>query len=152
MDHALESPARDRTALVGTATFAFAVGIPVVAILTAGMRDVEVQPSLIDWIFVAGVAALTAVTFTGLSLWLRRRPHARTGGAGLAFAVVALLATPVTFWTMVPVIFGAAGAWLGRRALGQDDATGWRKARAVTAVALGALAALASVAMYVATS
>jgi hypothetical protein len=152
MNHALEVPTQDRTRLVGILTFLVAVGIPVAAILTADMRDVEVQPGLIDWLFVAGVAATTIVTYVALALWLRRKPHARTGGAGLAFAIVALLATPVTFWTMVPVIFGTAGGWLGYRAVTQNRSEGRSSTVAVTAVALGVLAALASVAMYIASS
>jgi hypothetical protein len=152
MNHALEDPAQDRTGLVGILTFLVAVGIPMAAILTADMRDVEVQPGLIDWIFVVAVAAATVVTFGALAFWLSRQPHARTGGAGLTFAIVAFLATPVTFWTMVPVIFGAAGAWLGYRAVTQNRLAGRSNKVAITAVALGALAALASVAMYIATS
>lgn len=152
MNRALEDPTQDRTGLVGILTFLVAVGIPMAAILTADMRDVEVQPGLIDWIFVAGVAAATIVTFGALAFWLSRKPHAPTGGAGLTFAIVAFLATPVTFWTMVPVIFGTAGGWLGYRAVTQNRLEGRSNKVAITAVALGALAALASVAMYIATS
>ena len=152
MNHALEDPTQDRTGLVAILTFLVAVGIPVAAILTADMRAVEVQPGLIDWIFVAGVAAVTIVTFGALAFWLRRKPHARTGGAGLTFAIIAFLATPVTFWTMVPVIFGTAGGWLGYRAVTQNRLEGRSNKVAITAVVLGALAALASVAMYIATS
>lgn len=152
MNHALETPTQDRTGFVGILTFLVAVGIPVAAILTADMRDVEVQPGLIDWIFVAGVAAATIATFGALGFWLSRKPHARTGGAALTFAIVAFLATPVTFWTMVPVIFGTAGGWLGYRAVTQNRLEGRSNKVAITAVALGALAALASVAMYIATS
>jgi hypothetical protein len=150
MNHALENSTRDRTGLVGVLTFVVAVGIPIAAILTADMRDVEIQPGLIDWIFVAGVAAVAVVTFGALTLWVNRKSPARTGGAGLTFAIVALLATPVMFWTMVPVIFGTAGAWLGYLALGATE--GRPNKVAITATVLGALAALASVAMYIATS
>jgi hypothetical protein len=150
MNHALENSTRDRTGLVGVLTFVVAVGIPIAAILTADMRDVEIQPGLIDWIFVAGVAAVAVVTFGALTLWVNRKSPARTGGAGLTFAIVALLATPVMFWTMVPVIFGTAGAWLGYLALGVTE--GRPNKVAITATVLGALAALASVAMYIATS
>lgn len=152
MSHALQHPTRDRTALVGAMTATVAVGLPVAAILTADLRDVDVQPGLIDWVFVGGVAVLALATFGALTAWLRRRPAARTGGAGLALAVVALLATPVTFWTMVPVIFGTAGAWLGYRAAVERRRQGRGAAVAATATGLGALAALASVVMYVATS
>lgn len=153
MNHALEeSPTRDRTGLVGLLTFIVAVGIPIAAILTADMRDVEVEPGLIDWIFVAGVAAVTVVMFVSLVLWLNRQPHARTGGLGLTFAIVAFLATPVTFWTMVPVIFGTAGAWLGYRAFTQNKKEGRSNKIAITAIALGTLSTLASVAIYIATS
>ncbi len=152
MNHALEQPAHNRTGLAGILTLLVAVGIPVAAILTADMRDVEVQPGLIDWLFVAAVAAATIITFGALTFWLSRKPRAHTGGAGLTFAIVAVLATPVTFWTMAPVIFGTAGGWLGYRAVTQNRLEGRSNKVAITAVALGALAALASVAMYIATS
>lgn len=152
MNHAPEIPTQDRTRLVGVLTFLVAVGIPVAAILTADLRDVEVQPGLIDWIFVAGVAAVTIATFGALAFWLRRKPHARTDRVGLTFAVVAFLATPVTFWTMVPVIFGTAGVWLGYRAVTRNRLEGRSSKVAITTVVVGSLAALASVAMYVATS
>lgn len=152
MNHALGGPTPDRTRLVGILTFLVAVGIPVVAILTADMRDVDVQPGLIDWIFVGGVAATTIGTFGALATWLSRRPHARTDRAGLTFAIVAFLATPVTFWTMAPVIFGTAGGWLGYRAVTRSRVEGGATTVAISAVALGSLAALASVAMYIATS
>lgn len=152
MNHALDTRTQDRTGLVGILTFLVAVGLPVAAILTADRRDVEVQPGLIDWIFVAGVAAVTIVTFGALAFWLSRKPRAHTGGAGLTFAIVALLATPVTFWTMVPVIFGTAGGWLGYRDVTQNRLDAPSNKVAITAVALGALAALGSVTMYIATS
>jgi hypothetical protein len=143
---------RDWTALVGALTFAVAVGLPVTGILTAADRDVDVQPGLIDWIFVAAVATITLVTFGALSLWLRRRPRAGTAPVGLALGVVAATASVVAFWTMVPVVLGSAAAWLG--VLGHRSAHGSRSsaATAVGAVALGALAALGSAVMYVATS
>jgi hypothetical protein len=143
---------RERTALVGAVTFAVAVGLPVTGILTAGVRDVDVEPGLIDWIFVAAVATVTLVTFGALGLWLRRRPRANTAAVGLALGVVAAAASVVAFWTMVPVVLGSAAAWLGL--LGHRTAAGSRTPSviAIGAVALGALAALGSVVMYVATS
>jgi hypothetical protein len=71
---------------------------------------------------------------------------------GLALGVVAAAASVVAFWTMVPVVLGSAAAWLG--VLGHRSAHGSRSsaATAVGAVALGALAALGSAVMYVATS
>jgi hypothetical protein len=147
----LVAETRDRTGLVGLLTLLVAVGIPVAAILTAEARAVEIAPGLIDWIFVAGVATCTVITFGALTLWLQRNPRARTGRVGLGFGVVAFLATPVTFWTMVPVIFGTAGAWLGYRDISRHRADGRSKA-AIAAIVLGAVSVLASVAAYAATS
>ena len=152
MSYSVDTESRDRTGLVGVLTLLVAVGLPVAAILTAGVRDVEVEPGLIDWVFVGGVAVVTVLTFGALTLWLNRKPNARTGGVGLAFSVLAILAVPVTFWTMVPLILGTAGAWLGYRGVGQNRAAGRSTRAATTAVVLGALAALASIAMYIATS
>jgi len=152
MSYSLDTESRDRTGLVGVLTLLVAVGLPVAAILTAGLRDVTVEPGLIDWIFVGGVAVVTVLTFGALTVWLNRKPTARTGGVGLAFSVLATLAVPLTFWTMVPLILGTAGAWLGYRAVSHNRAAGRSTKAATTAVVLGALAALTSVAMYIATS
>lgn len=59
-------------------------------------------------------------------------------------------AAVVAFWTMVPVVFGLAGAWLGL--LERQEARSARTGRATVAVVLGVLAAVSSVVMYVATS
>ena len=152
MHYSSDTAGRDRTGLVGGLTFLFAVGIPTAAILTAGMREVEVEPGLIDWIFVGGVAVVTILTFGGLTVWLSRKQDARTTPVGLVFSILAVLTVPVAFWTMLPVILGSAGAWLGYRAIGSNRAAGQPVKAATTAVVLGALAALTSVAMYIATS
>jgi hypothetical protein len=126
--------------------------MPIAAILTAGARNVEVQPGAIDWIFVAGVAVTTALIFGLLVPWaLRDSANAsRMAKTGLSLSSIAMIVFPLLFWTMIPVISGAAGAWLGYEAR-QSDAEG-RKWIAVAAILLGGLAALASVAAYVATS
>lgn len=140
-----------RTRLVAALTLLVAVGLPVAAILTAGIRDVEVQPGAIDWIFVAGVALATVATFGLLVPWGMR--HARRAATtGFALATIALLLAGVFFWTMVPVIFGSAGAWLGYTARTMPRGTGHRRGLATAAIAIGAVAVLGSVAAYVVTS
>jgi hypothetical protein len=133
-------------------TFLVAVGLPIGGILTADMRDVAVRPGLIDWIFVAGVAVLSVLTFGLLLLWLRGRPHANPARVGLVLSLVALAASIVAFWTMVPVVLGSAAAWLG--VLGRDAATrsGTSPAKATVALVVGLVAAAGSVVMYVITS
>jgi hypothetical protein len=152
-----EAPARqttrlNRTALVGALTFLVAVGLPIGGILTADMRDVAVRPGLIDWIFVAGVAVLCVLTFSLLLLWLRGRPQANPARVGLVLSLVALAASIVAFWTMVPVVLGSAAAWIG--VLGRDAATrsGTSAATATVALVVGVVAAVGSVVMYVVTS
>jgi MFS family permease len=140
-----------RTRLVAALTLLVAVGLPVAAILTAGIRDVEVQPGAIDWILVAGVALVTVATFGLLVPWATG--HARRAATtGFALAATALLLTGLFFWTMVPVIFGSAGAWLGYTARTMPQGTGPRRGLATAAIAIGAVAVLGSVAAYVVTS
>ncbi|HEX5533666.1 MAG TPA: hypothetical protein VFX33_07995 [Actinomycetales bacterium] len=152
-----EAPARqntrlNRTALVGALTFLVAAGLPVTGILTADMRDVAVRPGLIDWIFVSGVAVLSVLTFGLLVRWLRRRPHANPARVGLVLSLIAMAASIVAFWTMVPVVLGSAAAWLG--VLGRDAATRSRTSAAEATIALvvGVVAAVGSAVMYVVTS
>lgn len=146
----LAKPTRIRP--IAGLTFLIAVGLPVAAILTAGMRGADVPPGLVDWIFVAAVAVLTLATYGLLVPWASRATVRRAATTGLALSISALLLSAMFFWTMVPVIFGSAGAWLGHTA--RHAARGGRGHAGVptSAMLVGALAALGSVAAYIATS
>lgn len=141
-----EASAR-RPGTVGAITLLVAAGLPIAAIMTANVRGVEVQPGLIDWVLVAGIALTAVATFLLLLPWAART-SGRATGVGLVLSVVALLSSFFFFWTMVPVIFGTAGAWLGYSVKGIQ---GRSKRPALLAVAMGALAAVASVVAYIAT-
>ena len=91
---------------VGIVTFLAAIGVPIVGILTADARGAEVSPGLGDWIFVGIVAAIALATFGLLVPWALDRRGSLTGGAALSG--LAFLASFVAFWTMVPLILGAA--------------------------------------------
>lgn len=143
-----------RGRMVAGLTFLVAVGLPVAGILTADAREAEVSPGAGDWVFVALVAAATVATFARLVPWSLRGEDGgkRRVKSGLTLSISALLLSIVLFWTMLPVIFGSAGAWLGY--LTREDAkAGQRQARMATAaIIIGGLATLASVVGYVATS
>ncbi|HVR33869.1 MAG TPA: hypothetical protein VMS74_14310 [Acidimicrobiia bacterium] len=143
-----------RTPLVAALTFLIAVGLPVAAILTAGLRDVEVQPGAIDWILVAGVAVVTIATFALLVPWAQRDPEStgRAAKTGFALSASGLAVSVILFWTMVPVIFGSAGAWLGHTARERSKSGQRLRGLATAAIIIGAFAALGSVAAYIATS
>jgi hypothetical protein len=147
---AAEASQSTRTRLVAVLTLLVAVGLPVAAILTAGVRDVEVQPGAVDWIFTAGVAVVTLATFGLLVPWSARHTK-RAARSGLALSIAALLLSVMFFWTMVPVIFGSAGAWLGYTARKTSEGVGRRTGLATTAIAIGTVAALGCVAAYIAT-
>jgi hypothetical protein len=149
MTQAAVAANHSRKRQVGASTFIVAVGLPIAAILTAEHRDVEIMPSLIDWIFVAGVAVTTIAVFGLLVPWALRRPNVATAALTLSVTAAALL---VVFWTMLPLILGTAGAWLGLVARDTPDHLGPRSRQATAAIALGALAAILSIAGYVATS
>ena len=133
---------------LGAVTFLVAVGLPIAAIATAGVRGAEIEPGPIDWALVALVALLALATFALLLPWAARAPG-RATAVGVTLSTVALVASFVFFWTMVPVIFGSAGAWLGYSATG---APGRSRAAGMISMAMGALAAVASVVAYIATS
>lgn len=133
---------------LGVITFLIAVGLPIAAIATAGVRGAEIDPGLIDWALVGVVAVMALTTFALLLPWAAMA-RGRATIVGVTLSTVALLASFVFFWTMVPVIFGTAGAWLGYSAMG---APGRPRAAGLVSMVLGALAAVASVVAYIATS
>lgn len=137
----------DRRRFVGALVLLLAMGLPIGAILTAGVRDVEVQPGLVDWIFVGLVAVVTVATFGLLVPWAERRHKSAT--VALILSGVALALVPLAFWTMAPLILGAAGAQVAATSTGAD---GRRGRLATAAIVVGGMAALASVAGYIATS
>ncbi len=97
---------------------------------------------------------VTIVTFALLVPWAQRDPEnsGRAAKIGLALSASALAVSVILFWTMVPVIFGAAGAWLGHTA-GEGAQSGRsRRGLATAATVIGIFAALGSVAAYIATS
>jgi len=153
--HLTETDRSAQRRLVAAATILIAVGLPVTAILTADIRGVETQPGLIDWIFVATVAVVAVATFGILVPRAERstpaRP-ARSATLGLALSLGALVLSVILFWTMIPLIFGSAGAWLGYLARGHARDAGHPTGRATTAVVLGLVTVLWTVAAYVATS
>lgn len=148
--HSTTNPS-SRTRLVAGLTFLVAVGMPIAAILTADIRDVEIQPGLTDWIFVAIVAVVALAVFGLLVPWASRTPR-RAGTSGLVLSLSALILSVMFFWTMAPVIFGSAGALLGHTARRANQSSGTRGAAATAAILVGAFAALGSIAAYIATS
>jgi hypothetical protein len=150
--HSTETKQPGRTGLVATLTFLAAVGLPAAAILTAGIRGTEVPPGVIDWIFIAAVAVLTIATFGLLVPWASHTSARRATTTGLTLSISALILSVLFFWTMVPVILGSAGAWLGYTARQARPGNQRRTGAATAAILVGALAALGSVAAYIATS
>ena len=139
--------AQARTA--GIATFLLAVGMPIIGILTANARGAETAPGLGDWVFV-GIVGLAAIgTFTLLVPWALRDNGSRTGG--LIVSTIGFATSFIAFWTMLPLILGAAGAFIGYKTL-HDGAAGSRRGMAVAAIALGLIAMVVSVAATIATS
>lgn len=97
--------------------------------------------------FICGVLAVVAVAIFGALVpaglrGITSRPG-RWSGWALTVGIVALVATPVAFWSGLPVVLGTAAALLG--AAGRQGAGG--RGRATAALWLGAFAAVASVAV-----
>jgi len=150
-----ETAQLDRTAsfrhrrIVGVITFLVATGVPIAGILSADARGAEVSPGLGDWIFVGIVAAISAATFGLLVPWALDRKGSRT--AGVALSGFAFLASFVAFWTMVPLILGAAGALIGYETR-QSSEDGSKRMLGLAAMILGVIAAVVSIAGTIATS
>jgi len=142
-------PAVKQRKTIAIATFVLAVGIPIAGILTADARGAEVSPGLGDWIFVAIVGAVAAATFAFVVPWALKGNGSRTGG--LALSGFAFLASFVAFWTMVPLILGAAGALIGYETRNEAEG-GTRRGLGLAAMVLGTIAAVVSVVATIATS
>ena len=134
---------------VGLVTFLVAVGMPVVGILTADARGAEVSPGVGDWIFVGIVAAIALATFALLVPWALGGEGSRT--AGVALSAFAFVTSFVAFWTMVPLILGAAGALIGYETRQTSDSES-KQRFGLAATVLGVIAAVVSVAATIATS
>lgn len=142
-------PADKHRRTITIATFVLAVGIPIAGILTADARGVEVSPGLGDWIFVAIIAAIAASTFAFLVPWVLKGDGSRTGG--LVLSGVAFVTSFVAFWTMVPLILGAAGVLVGYETR-LSTADGRRRGLGLAAMVLGTIATVVSVVGTIATS
>lgn len=151
LTHTIET---SRARLVAGLTVLVAVGLPVAGILTADARDVQVSPGVGDWIFVALVAVVAVATFGLLLPWSLRGQDRQTRvvKSGLTLSIIAFVLSFMFFWTMIPVIFGSAGAWLGYQERERAKGTGQPRRAATAVVVIGAIAAIASVAGTVATS
>jgi len=137
------------TKTVGIVMFLVATGIPIVGILTADARGVETSPGLGDWIFVGIVAAIAAATFGLIVPWALRGEGSRT--AGVTLSAFAFVASFVAFWTMVPLILGAAGGLIGYETRQTSDRNS-KQRLGLAAMILGTIAVVVSVAATIATS
>ena len=125
-----------------------AAGLPIAGILTAGLRQTDVAPGLVDWLFVVAIALITAATY-GLAVpRVQRLEKSRALKVALGMAVVALALVPVAFWTMLPLIIGSAAAWIAYTV--SEGAR--RTALAWTVLTIGCLAAALSAVGYVVSS
>jgi len=100
--------------------------------------------------FICGVLAVIAVAVFGALVpaglrGIASRPG-RWSGWALTTGIVALLATPVSFWSGLPVLLGTAAAVLG--VAGRRTGTGGR-GLPTAALTVGAFAAVASVVIAV---
>lgn len=137
------------TKTVGLITFLVAVGIPIIGILTADARGAEVSPGVGDWVFVGIVAAIALATFALLVPWALGGDGSRT--AGVALSVFAFVTAFVAFWTMVPLVLGAAGAFIGYETR-QTSESKSRQRLGLAATVLGVIAVVVSIAATIATS
>lgn len=98
--------------------------------------------------FICAVLVVVAAGLYGLLLpaGLRGVAAGRWSGAALTLGIVALVLTPVSFWSGLPLVVGTAAAVLG--AAGRRTATTGR-GRATAAVVLGVLAVVACLVMSV---
>lgn len=141
-------PAQEKSLIrsVGVATFLVAFGLPLIALITslAGLRDVETDPAAIDFVFLTILLVVIAGVFGLLVPWaLQDGREGRQARIGLLLGVVAWI-SGVVFWTMAPVVFGAAAALIGY----VGKRRGQSKGMTIAAIVLGSSAAVVTVAFY----
>src|SRR5262249_5775343 len=105
-------------------------------------RRIAEQVNAVPFLIGADVV-ISALVFGLLVPWAAGR-GSRAAGWGLATGIVAIVATPLAFWSGVPLLFGAAGVLLGlaaRRAAGGKMAT--------SAIVVGAVSMTLATAMVV---
>jgi hypothetical protein len=139
----------NHTRTVGVVTFLVATAIPIIGILTANAQGAEVEPGLGDWIFVGIVAATALATFGLLVPRILNNGGSRTGG--LIVSVIAFLSSFVAFWTMIPLILGAAGGLIGYQTI-QDSTKRTKKGLAISSMVFSGIAVIVSIVATIATS
>jgi hypothetical protein len=100
--------------------------------------------------FICAVIAVVAIGLYGALLPAGLRGigarTARWSGWALALGIVALVATPVSFWSGLPVLLGTAGAVLGSAG---RQAAPTKRGRPTAAVVVGTVATVASLALLI---
>ena len=132
---------RRRAIEVGIAAFVAAAALAVYG--AYGDRHPKAdQKSAVPAVVVAG-AIVAAIVFGALvprALRAIREERARSARWALGHSIVALVLTPLAFWSGLPIILGAAGLWLGRRTAEQREGAGSPTRPATAAVVIGTLA------------
>lgn len=120
----------------GTVVWVVLVGIITGAILAS---DDPRDRSAENWVFVAGVALVTALIWWLLVVRPIARPEGNTPAkAGLIAGIVAVPAI-VVFWAGLPFVLGAAALVLGLEGRARAESGGGRAGIALAATILGAV-------------
>jgi hypothetical protein len=109
------------------------------------------QKSGVPFELVIGAIAAAVVFGALVPRALRAIREERAGSArwALTHSIVALVLAPVAFWSGLPVVLGAAGAWLGRRTAEQRATAGSPTRTATAAVTIGTIAVVVTILMAV---
>lgn len=138
---AMPKTLRGRAIEVGIGAFVAAAALAVYAAYGDPHPKAN-QKSGVPALVVAG-AIVAAIVFGALvprALRAIREERARSARWALGHSIVALVLTPLAFWSGLPIILGAAGLWLGRRTAEQREGAGSPTRPATTAVVIGTLA------------
>ena len=134
---------REVLAPIGIVTTLLAIGCTAVGVFYRGPQD-DHRHSAWEFIVVAGIVIVTAAFVFGFLL-PRTLRNEGTGKAALTLSVLAVLVLLPAFWSGIPLVLGVAGAMLGYVGRHANHGSG----RSTAAVALGLLAAVGYIAIYV---
>lgn len=95
------------------------------------------------------VAAIVFLVLVPRGLRAIREERATSARWGLVHSIVALVLTPIGFWSGIPLVVAAAGIWLGSRTREQRAAAGSPTRVATAAIVVGIVAVAGAVLLSV---
>lgn len=147
---AVRTAGRVPAGLVGLGAFVGAAGLAFYSAYGDPYPKADQKAGVPVMIVASGiVAAIVFLVLVPRALRSIREERAHSARWGLSHSIVALVLTPVAFWSGLPVILAVAGAWLGWRTREQREAAGSPTRIGTAAFVIGLIALAGSVLLSV---